>query len=148
MIDRRSYSTVGHGPGEQNSQTDRPIAFGHVHDDLMWTSFNSWLMLALGCALSLAQGGRRAGKRGRQVITRSDLRYATKLRENWPEAVTETVALFLVVAGAAFATRYSLWVVPVAFVGLVLLPMIPVLIHNTRVTGRPVLPGTAPVDTG
>ena len=74
-------------------------------------------MLALGCALSLAQGGRRAAKRDSKIITWSDLRYTTKLRENWPEAVTETVALFLVVAGAGLVTRYSLWILPVGFVG-------------------------------
>ena len=129
-----------------NKTRRQNISFGDAHDDLVWTSFNSWLMLALGGALSLAQGGRRAAKRHSQIITRSDLRYATKLRENWPEAVTETVALFLVVAGAALVAKHSLWIVPVAFVGLVVLPMIPALIHNTRVTGRPVLPRTAPVD--
>ena len=57
-----------------------------------------------------------------------------------------TVGAWPGVAGAALVTRHSLWIVPVAFVGLVLLPMIPALIHNTRVTGRPVLPRTAPVD--
>ncbi len=112
----------------------------------MWTSFNSWLMLALGCALSLAQGGRRVAKRDSQIITWSDLRHATELRENWPEAVTETVASFLVVAGAGLVTRFTLWILPVGFVGVVVVRMIPALVHNIRVTGRPVLPRTAAGD--
>jgi len=104
----------------------------------------AWLMLGLGCALSLAQGGRRSAQRDDgEIVTRSDLRYTTKLRENWPQAITETVALFLVVAGAALVTRYSSWISPIASVGLAVLPTIPALIHNTRVTGRVVLPRTS-----
>lgn len=44
----------------------------------------------------------------------SDVRHTMKLRENWPKAITETVAVF----GAASLSRHGLgwWMYPIALV--------------------------------
>lgn len=112
----------------------------------MWNPYSSWLMLGLGCALSLANGGRRSAMHRGEIVTWSNLRNTTRWRENWPEAITEMVVIALIVSGAESLNRHGVgwWMFPLALVCLALLPAIPALIHNARVTGRIVLPRTVP----
>lgn len=106
--------------------------------------YSAWLMFGLGCALSLAHGGRRSGAHPGEVVTWAQLQTTTKLRENWPEAMTETVRLVLILSGASLIHHGAVWwTFLIAVCALALLPAAPALIHNARITGRVVLPRMA-----
>ncbi len=105
----------------------------------MWTSYDAWLLLGLGCALSFAAGGRRVARNSGRMVTWSDVRRLPSFRENWPDALTDMVVILLICSGASTLNNHGLsawWAVPIAVCGLALLPAVPALIHNAQVSGR------------
>lgn len=103
--------------------TEQANCAGHAcsgHDEPMWNPYSSWLMLGLGCALSLVNGGRRSALHPGEIVTWSNLRHTTRWRENWPEAITEMVVISLIVSGAESLNKHGVgwWMFPLALVGL------------------------------
>ena len=100
-------------------------------------AYDSWVMIGCGWVLAIAAGGYIALRFPGQLVTRAHPLANPKLTANWPDAVVYMASVIMIVTGASYLEDHGWggWAV-LLLAPVIVLRMLPVWIHNTRITGQ------------